>query len=140
MEVALNLAWLAALLTSFLVWGCRTLVSSEMLRRTWKREAFSLVSAFLMLFPIVSLSDDLLAGTQVLEENTSTWQGSGKNFSNNSRLIHTVSHGFDLAWAKPFIGCSSSETVIWRYVIDIKSPPCFVFQSAQKLRAPPISS
>jgi len=67
MELFLNLCWLALLLPAYMLWRRRT--SS----RPWTRASFVIICtlgcALVMLFPIISASDDLHAVAQPMEES-----------------------------------------------------------------------
>jgi hypothetical protein len=67
MELFLNLCWLALLVPAYMLWRRRT--SSQ----PWTRASFVIVGtlgcALVMLFPIISASDDLHAVGQAMEES-----------------------------------------------------------------------
>jgi len=67
MELFLNLCWLALLLPAYVLWRRR--VSSE----PWTRASFVIICtlgcAFVLLFPVISASDDLHAVGQAMEES-----------------------------------------------------------------------
>ena len=59
METILNFLWLAVTLTIAGVWSFRWLPSQQHPRMRMRREAIALVCALALLFPAISLTDDL---------------------------------------------------------------------------------
>jgi len=75
MELLLNLCWLALVLPAFVLWRRR--VSSE----PWTRASFVIVCtlgcALVLLFPVISASDDLHAVAQAMEESEGGFRHDG---------------------------------------------------------------
>src|SRR5208283_5965671 len=75
MELFLNLCWLALLLPAYLLWRRR--ISSQ----PWTRASFVIICtlgcALVLLFPVVSASDDLHAIGQAMEESERGFRHSG---------------------------------------------------------------
>ena len=75
MELFLNLCWLALLLPAYLLWRQR--VSSE----PWTRTSFVIICtlgcALVLLFPVISASDDLHAIGQAIEESERSFRNDG---------------------------------------------------------------
>ncbi|MFZ0480007.1 MAG: hypothetical protein WAL71_12730 [Terriglobales bacterium] len=99
MELFLNLCWLALLLPAYLLWRRR--VSSA----PWTRASFVIVCtlgcALVMLFPVVSASDDLHAVGQAMEE-------SKRSFRHNGHCAcHVLSHS-----SLPVLSASASLRMI----------------------------
>jgi hypothetical protein len=59
MEIALNLAWLGVTLALLWMWRFRWLPSHRNSRRSLRLEAVALVCVLALLFPVISLTDDL---------------------------------------------------------------------------------
>ena len=100
MELFLNLCWLTLLLPAYLLWRQR--VSSE----PWTRASFVIICtlgcALVLLFPVISASDDLHAIGQAIEE-------SERSFRNDGRCacaLHSVPHD-----AQPALPASTSAKV-----------------------------
>lgn len=75
MELFLNLCWLALLLPAYLLWRHR--ISSQ----PWTRASFVIICtlgcSLVLLFPVVSASDDLHAVGQAMEESERGFPHSG---------------------------------------------------------------
>jgi hypothetical protein len=75
MELFLNLCWLALLLPAYQLWRRR--ISSE----PWTRASFVIICtlgcSLVLLFPVVSASDDLHAVGQAMEESERGFRHSG---------------------------------------------------------------
>ena len=59
METILNLVWLAVTLAALWVWRFRWAASRRNPRHNLRQEAFAIVCLLALLFPVISLSDDL---------------------------------------------------------------------------------
>ena len=59
METFLNLVWLAITVAAVWLWRCRWIVSRKTPRHTPRMEAVALVCVLALLFPVISLTDDL---------------------------------------------------------------------------------
>jgi hypothetical protein len=75
MELFLNLCWLALLLPAYFLWRRR--VSSE----PWTRASFVIICtlgcALVLLFPVISASDDLHTVGQAIEESERSFRHAG---------------------------------------------------------------
>lgn len=105
MELFLNLCWLALLLPAFLLWRRR--VSSE----PWTRASFvilcTLGCALVLLFPVISASDDLHAVAQAMEESERGFRHGG----HCSCFAHSLHKG-----ALPFLPLTASLQVSFEQV------------------------
>ncbi len=135
MELLLNLVWLAVASTALIRWTRRSVSgATARARGDWRLELFALGCALVLLFPIISVSDDLQAEPAAVEAN-----GTGQP---------TVKKGGDqpsTAAAKPLpatpgtgpahIACCSR----FLYHLDDLAPAARSprFTSAVGLRAPP---
>lgn len=59
METILNLVWLGVTLAALWVWRFRWAASRRNPRHNLRQEAFAIVCLLALLFPVISLSDDL---------------------------------------------------------------------------------
>lgn len=59
MEAILNLVWLAITVMAIWLWRCRWIVSRPDPRHSPRLEAVAMVCALALLFPVISLTDDL---------------------------------------------------------------------------------
>jgi hypothetical protein len=131
MELFLNLCWLALLLPAYLLWRRR--VSSQ----PWTRASFVIVCtlscALVLLFPVVSASDDLHAVGQAMEESKRSLRHSG----NCGCAIHSLNHA-----SLPALTASDSPKVVFEQVGTVFSPSAhsrgILFAPAPTGRAPPV--
>ncbi len=138
MELLLNVAWLALACAALGRWAHGRLRADCLLdRRTWRLESAALGCALVLLFPIVSLSDDLQAEPAAAEAGRGTQptvKSAGDQFSFASVKAHPVAIG---ALADGW--CALSNTVLHR--IDDRAPSVRLPQHAwcASLRAPPLA-
>ncbi len=85
MELFLNLCWLALLLPAFLIWRQRTLSPVPVPKRAI---LFTLGCALVLLFPVISASDDVYAMRPAVEESESALRQNG----HSAGASHSVSH------------------------------------------------
>jgi len=76
MELFLNLCWLALVLPAFVLWRRR--VSSQPLTRASFVIVCTLGCALVLLFPVISASDDLHAVAQAMEESERGFRHDGR--------------------------------------------------------------
>jgi hypothetical protein len=130
MELFLNLCWLTLLLPAYLLWRRR--VMSE----PWTRASFVIICtlgcALVLLFPVVSASDDLHDIGQAMEE-------SERGFRHNGQCAcsaHAVPHS-----SLPALPASASLHVVFEQVgtVVFFSPNSFetILAGASDGRAPP---
>jgi hypothetical protein len=132
MELFLNLCWLALLLPAYLLWRRRA--SSG----PWTRASFAIICtlgcALVMLFPIISASDDLHAVGQAMEESKRSFL----HDANCSCSLHP-SHGSSLSG----VPVSGGLTVIFERVgtVIAFAPASFesVLGNVSAGRSPPLS-
>lgn len=87
MEIALNLCWVALVVAAFGVWLRQPQFRGRALQhgREWAAAAVVLACALVLIFPIISASDDVRAAREFLEEPTSE-QTLAKNLEVQKRL------------------------------------------------------
>jgi hypothetical protein len=113
MEFFLNLCWFALLLPAYVLWRRR--VSSQ----PWTRASFVIVCtlgcALVLLFPVVSASDDLHAVGQAMEESERGFRHS----SHCACAFHALNHA-----SMPALAASASRKVIFEQVgtVFLSSP------------------
>jgi hypothetical protein len=130
MELFLNLCWLALLLPAYLLWRRR--ISSE----PWTRASFVIICtlgcAFVLLFPVISASDDLRAVGQAMEE-------SERGFRHSSHCAWAA-HSLNRA-SLPALPASASLKVVFEQVgtvfLSLPSPRGTVVAFVSSGRAPP---
>jgi hypothetical protein len=81
MELFLNLCWLSLLLPAYLLWRQRTASGRAAVRPLVFLGALG--CAFILLFPVISVSDDLHAMRPEMEESERAFRGA-------NRCLHTV--------------------------------------------------
>lgn len=95
MELFLNLCWLALLLPAYLLWRRR--VSSE----PWTRASFLIVCtlgcALVLLFPVISASDDLHTVGQAIEESERSFRHGG----HCSCDVHSINQAWQFVAVTP---------------------------------------
>jgi hypothetical protein len=131
MELFLNLCWLALLVPAYLLWRRR--VSSG----PWTRASFAIICtlgcALVMLFPIISASDDLHAVGQAMEESKRSFL----HDANCSCSLHPSLGAFSSA-----VPVSGSLTVIFERVgtVIAFAPASFesVLANLSAGRSPPL--
>jgi hypothetical protein len=110
MELFLNLCWFALLLPAYLLWRQR--VSSE----PWTRASFVIICtlgcAFVLLFPVISASDDLHAASQAMEESERGFRHSG----HCACAVHVLNHA-----SLPALPASASLEVMFEQVGTVLS-------------------
>jgi hypothetical protein len=74
MELLLNLLWVLIALATFVWWHRRVAATRRSLGRKWARavEMAALISALAILFPVISLTDDLHAEQFVMEDSNAS--------------------------------------------------------------------
>src|SRR5579863_1036289 len=93
MELALNLFWLLLTIVSLVLWGRRSASPPGRRRRVPVLSLIALGSALAILFPVISVSDDLHAEQAVLEESSPAKRSlrqAGHFASNPGKLKHPV--------------------------------------------------
>lgn len=131
MELFLNLCWLTLLLPAYWLW--RRSASS----RPWTRASFVIICtlgcALVMLFPIISASDDLHAVGQAMEESKRNFIHGGHGADATQSLHHT----------SPALPISVGLTVVFERVetVLVVSPGSRVSPLANAFagRSPPFS-
>src|SRR5208283_1473717 len=112
MELFLNLCWLALLLPAYLLWRRR--VSSE----PWTRASFVIICtlgcSLVLLFPVVSASDDLHAVGQAMEESERGFRHSG----HCACALHSLNRA-----SLPTLLASASLKVMFEHVGTVLSSP-----------------
>lgn len=132
MELFLNLCWLALLLPAYLLWQQR--VSSADCSRRSLLVIGALACALMLLFPVISVSDDLHATSQAIEESKRSFrQGAPRACS-----AHCIAH------VSPAIApASASLPVSFQQVGSIQlfpvHSPQASFASASAGRSPPVA-
>jgi hypothetical protein len=73
MEIALNLCWLAVVVAAYGVWLRRPQYRGRRLRtpQEWVAGALVLACVLFLIFPVISISDDVRAAREFLEEPSS---------------------------------------------------------------------
>lgn len=93
MELALNLFWLLLAVTSVALWGRRSSSRGGRRPRLPLLGAIALGSALVILFPVISVSDDLHAQQAVLEDSNPlkrTLRQAHDSFSGSGKLRHAA--------------------------------------------------
>ncbi|MGA3196508.1 MAG: hypothetical protein ABSD39_16035 [Terriglobales bacterium] len=129
MELFLNLCWLALLLPAYTLWRQRA--SSNRSARTSSLFICTLVCVLVLLFPVISASDDLHAVGQVMEESKRTLRHGG--FCNCSTHSINSSELALVAQAAPKVAFEKVGNVA-SFASQSFAP---VFASAPTGRAPP---
>ena len=130
MELFLNLCWLALLLPAYALWRQR--VSSAHAARSSFVVIGTLGCAFVLLFPVVSASDDIQAIGQTMEESERAF----RQDDNRASAVHALAH------AAPVLALTSAAFKITLErsgsvpLFSTHSPET-VFASASAGRAPP---
>ena len=130
MELLLNLCWLALLLPAYLLWRRRGLSGHS--ARSSSVVVGTLGCALVLLFPVVSVSDDLHAVSQAMEESERGFRYDG----HRSCSAHSIAHVSPLiapASASLKLAFEQLGTVL---LFASHSPETF-FASASAGRAPP---
>ena len=86
MELILNLCWLMLLLPAYMLW--RQKASSEFSKRSSAFFILTLGFAVLLLFPVISASDDLHAVGQAMEES----EGMSRQDAHRACVHHGAAH------------------------------------------------
>jgi hypothetical protein len=138
METFLNLVWLAITLASVWLWRFRWIVSRKNPRHSTRMEAAAMVCILALLFPVISLTDDLHPETMAVDA------ASGKR---NARLIAATAHQARAATQSPLthltIGPTSESSAVTGWIVsEIASPsqlnnPRFVARDSFG-RSPPV--
>jgi len=132
MELFLNLCWLALVLPAYVLWRRR--VSSEPCTRASFVIVCTLGCALVLLFPVISASDDLHAVAQAMEESENGFRHDG----HGPCAHHSVHHA-----ALPLLLATVSREVVFEQVGMVLSPLSrslgTVFVDAYAGRAPPLS-
>jgi len=132
MELLLNLCWLALLLPAYWLWRQR--ISSGHSARSSFVVAGTLGCALVLLFPVVSVSDDLHAVSQAMEESKRTFHYDGHRVSSAQHVAH-VSPLTAPASASLKVGFEQFGTVL----VFVAHSPETPFASSSAGRAPPLS-
>ena len=129
MELFLNLCWVALLLPAFLVWRQRTLSPAPVRKRIF---LFTLGCALVLLFPVISASDDVYAMRPAVEESETALRNDG----HSAGTLHSVNHS-----SLTSIFVSDSSKVVFEQVGNVLafSPRSLgtLFSHAPSGRAPP---
>jgi len=88
MELFLNLCWLALLLPAYVLW--RRKISSSHFARSSLVIIGTLGCALVLLFPVVSVSDDLHAVSQAMEESKPSFLQDGYRASSGQHVAHVA--------------------------------------------------
>jgi hypothetical protein len=137
MELLLNLAWLMLALPGLWLWRCAPACHAG--RQVGVLRALLLLGCVLvLLFPVVSASDDLHAMRQEMEES---------NFSKRAVMAagvqsqsgHTLFAGFladtvSATWIRPTL------VVCGNFLADTAAPPEQIWRCVRSGRAPPFGS
>lgn len=92
METTLNLVWLAVTVIAICVWRFRWIGSRQVPRHSTKTEAVAMVCVLALLFPVISLTDDLHPETVAVDA------ASGKR---NACLIAAIAPQLGSSTANP---------------------------------------
>ena len=93
MELGLNLFWLLLTVVSFALWGRRRSSDAGGRQRLPLLSAIALGSALAILFPVISVTDDLHAEQAVLEDSNPSKRAlrqAHDSLSNSGKLRHAV--------------------------------------------------
>jgi len=88
MELFLNLCWLALLLPAYWLWRRR--ISSGHCARSSFVIIATLGCALVLLFPVISVSDDLYAVSQAMEESEGGFRYDGHRASTAHHIAHVL--------------------------------------------------
>src|SRR5271169_305308 len=130
MELFLNLCWLALLLPAYLLWERRG--SPDHSARTSLVFACTVGCVLVLLFPVISASDDLHSIGQAMEESKPSLHGGV-----GSRVIQSVAHSSLLALpASAFLKAADEQA--GNIVAFSTNLPATFFASHRTARAPPL--
>jgi hypothetical protein len=137
MELVLNLFWLSLLLPAYLLWRQRKLLngSSRLAKKPVAALVFACVvgCAIVLLFPVISASDDLHAMRPEMEE-------SERAFRHTSHCVptaHALAHSSQLAVTNSVSETPDFEQIGRVFTSQATTHPTF-FVNAPAGRAPPL--
>ena len=130
MELFLNLCWLALLLPAYTLWQRRT--SPDRSARGSLIFVCTLGCVLVLLFPVISASDDLHAIGSTMEESKRSFQRSG----HGGGALHSVAHSSLLAL--PASGSQKTNFEQFATVLAFSPHSLATFVASQRAgRAPP---
>ncbi len=138
MELLLNLVWLVVACSALAHWGRQRAHVPADGRRAWRLELCALGCALVLLFPIISLSDDLQAEPAAVEAARPSGQKTVKDGSDGSSvatatLLPALPGTVSATWLP---GCS---TLLFALVDHAPVARSEQFARSLALRAPPLA-
>ncbi len=135
MELLLNLIWLLLAVPAFFVW--RATKSNPGTGQQFPQSWLTLACILILLFPVVSATDDLQAMRPVLEESCSQDALGNPHHGRVLASARTLCDSFALPAS---LGCVRPEPAVFVLVTQaIMPPPAIHFVLTRAGRAPPLS-
>jgi hypothetical protein len=135
MELLLNLIWLLLAVPAFCVW--RATKSSPATGKQSPQSWLTLACILILLFPVVSATDDLQAMRPVMEESCS--QDALGN-PHHGRVLASARTLCDSFASPASLDCVRPEPAVFGLVTEaIMPPPAIHFVMTRAGRAPPLS-